>query len=409
MWQESAPLCSGSSISGRSVAGQASSLASPSQGSMTDASPDALSGMQEDQTKLSSEGLTFQAKTALLKERTAMILGMNPRTLRRKRSWNVYVWPKHLHWALVLQPSGEPFTARVVDDFAHSATECYNAEVPSTQFFLVYELLVDEGDLYLMLSVKPDFFPDRPHVQSLGTLGPTSFLSFETRALAVVACYRSYSFIGCNCQHFATDFAQSLGAPIRLQPDDEAYALAAAHSGATVGVVGACIAAAAGAGAAGAPLVSGAVAPSLAPLILTTIAASATAFSLVGGATLLGVAGLYRVLRDGHRQSSCAMQGGVQALVRSASWPSTSSCEGGMAKAFSTQELQAHAASFAFSECLRPLRDVSSNEDRAEDEGEQRQWPSPEPEPEHEPSLRMESSDWPVQRAWWCWWHEEDS
>lgn len=41
-----------------------------------------------------------------------MILGMNPRTLRESLYWNLFMWPKKHHWALVAQPTAE-FQARI--------------------------------------------------------------------------------------------------------------------------------------------------------------------------------------------------------------------------------------------------------------------------------------------------------
>mmetsp|Transcript_53973 Transcript_53973/g.96646 ORF Transcript_53973/g.96646 Transcript_53973/m.96646 type:complete len:354 (+) Transcript_53973:30-1091(+) len=275
IWYDSAPLCSSSSLTW----GSSAQVPASSSGALRVSDPE-----------------NWQVSTDLLKERTAMILGMNPRALRKKLPWNVYMWPKRRHWALVLQPAGEPFAARIVDDFVHNPHHCYSAEVDSNQFFLVYELLLDENDVFLLLSVKPDFEPDRPDVRALGTLKPTTFLELEAHALTVVSCYRGYSFIGCNCQHFATDLATSLGTPTRIRPDDEALALAASDNAATVGVVGACVAVTALAGAAGAPALT------CAPVILTAIAASALSFGLIGVAALMSVAGVYQTFHEWHRR-----------------------------------------------------------------------------------------------------------
>ncbi|CAE8632492.1 unnamed protein product [Polarella glacialis] len=260
----------------------------------------------------------LEAATSILKERAAMILGMNPQVLRQKREWNVFMWPTRRHWALVIQPAGEQFTARIVDDFIHNAQTCFNAEVPSSQFFLVYELLLDQRELFLMLSVKPDFEPERQNVQALGKIGPVTFLQIKTHALAVVGCYRSYSLIGCNCQHFASDLALSLGAPTRIHPDDEAMAQAASDSAVTVGILGASVSVTAAAGAFG----TSAFTFAYAPVVLTAVAVTAGSIGLMGGITLVGAAGAYQILFDWHRDFSWKAEGAVRRLVRSKSFSS---------------------------------------------------------------------------------------
>jgi len=239
-----------------------------------------------------------------------MILGMNPQQLRAPRDWHLYLWPKRHHWVLVAQPAGTSFSARIVDDFVHNAQHCFNTEVPSSRFFLVYELLVEEGGLFLMLSVKPDFDPSTQGVCSLGEVGPMIVEDMQEHALAVVSRYRSYSYIGCNCQHFAIDLAQSLGAPSRMLPEDEATAVAHAASdgAAAFSAAGMAIAATAAVGAGCASAV-GASAPCAAatllgmvPLVLSTVAVTATAVGLGGGLALIGIAGGYKILYDRLRE-----------------------------------------------------------------------------------------------------------
>ncbi|CAK9089152.1 Hypothetical protein (Fragment) [Durusdinium trenchii] len=254
-----------------------------------------------------------QAVTDVLQERTAMIMGMNPKTLRARRKWQMFMWPQKRHWALVLLPFGEPFTARLVDDFVHNAEHCFSAEVPSSRLFLVYEMLLEERDPFIMLSVKPDFKTGRKNVWSLGFTRRMNLLDLQAHALEVAGRYRCYSFIGANCQHFAADLATSLGAS-RVCPDDETVALAATDTALPVGVVGACVAATA-AGAANAPALSWLPA-------LNTVAASASAVGLCGCAALMGVAGLYTVLRDQSRCVCPVVVGGSSArrmLARPAS------------------------------------------------------------------------------------------
>lgn len=37
---------------------------------------------------------------------------MNPKSLRERYHWNLYMWPKKHHWALVVQPDAK-FTVRI--------------------------------------------------------------------------------------------------------------------------------------------------------------------------------------------------------------------------------------------------------------------------------------------------------
>lgn len=234
-----------------------------------------------------------------------MILGMNPKMFRRSHPWAAYLWAKRRHWALVLQPLGEAFDARIVDDFAYTAQECYSAEIPSQKFFLVYEMCLEKGDPFLMLSVKPDFSSAFEPVHFLGRIAPCRLEDLQEHAMHVVGHYRSYSFIGCNCQHFATDLALSLGLRCPYVPDDEAVARAASDAALAVGVAGATVAitTATGAGVFSAMAATGSstVLLSSVPMVLTTVAISAFSFSVLGGAALVGVAGGYRAIYDGLR------------------------------------------------------------------------------------------------------------
>lgn len=65
----------------------------------------------------------------------------------RPQARQMFMWPQKRHWALVLLPFGEPFTARLVDDFVHNAEHCFSAEVPSSRLFLVYEMLLEVGPI----------------------------------------------------------------------------------------------------------------------------------------------------------------------------------------------------------------------------------------------------------------------
>lgn len=240
-----------------------------------------------------------------------MILGMNPRTLRAKREWQVYLWPKKRHWALVLQPVGQPFSARVVDDFLHMPDQIGTFEVASEKLYLVFELLLEggdsgvwaaEGDSYLMLGVKSDFTPARHKVWSLGLVGPMYFEDIVQRAIGVVCRYRGYSLVGCNCQHFASEFAASLGVARSLVPEDEALALQASQTAVAVGASGAIV------------MVSAAAGAGAAPSVLVGVAAGAGAIGLAGGLALVGVASGYRALHDVFREERCECAANGQCL-----------------------------------------------------------------------------------------------
>merc|ERR1719313_109608 len=139
-----------------------------------------------------------------------MILGMNPKTLRERRPWTLFLWKRHRHWALVARPEGSCFRARVSDDFMYRSLHVCNVEIPSSRLCVVFELLVEESSFFLQCSVKSDFETDRPEVEELGLVGPWTFEDLSQRSLVVVQRYRGYSLVGCNCQHFVTDLAAEL-------------------------------------------------------------------------------------------------------------------------------------------------------------------------------------------------------
>jgi len=252
---------------------------------------------------------------SIFEEHNAMILGMNRKALVQKREWCVYLWMQGHHWAVVLQPLGPMFQARVVDDFVHGATTSYSAELPSSRFFLVYELLLDPESFFLMLSAKTDFRPDYKQVECLGKIAPMTFEEISGIAMSVVRSYRGYSIVGSNCQHFAADFALKLSTPRSVVPLDEAMLEQASDGAIMLGVSGAAVASSAFAGAAGASvLVAGAAVPTTsvlaaAPVALSLVAVGAGA---VGGASALMLLTLsisYRVLRDALRD--CEPEGDV--------------------------------------------------------------------------------------------------
>lgn len=243
-----------------------------------------------------------------------MILGMNPRVLRVKRWWSVHLWSSGLHWALVLRPAGDTFTVRIVDDFVHDAAHCFNAEVSSENFYLVYELLVDQGEPFLSVSVKTDFQPERKQVQHLGNTGALTFEDIKEMAAKTVLAYRAYGLVGCNCQHFVTEFAMRLGVPAvyKIVPDDEAVMQAAANGAAIVSAVGITVAATAAAGAAGTgflntmvPSAAFAATPlAAAPPVLFTVAAGAGAVGVLSSFAYIFVGTGYRAIHQHYRESS---------------------------------------------------------------------------------------------------------
>eukprot|EP00930_Biecheleria_cincta_P049736 TRINITY_DN34935_c0_g1_i1.p1 TRINITY_DN34935_c0_g1~~TRINITY_DN34935_c0_g1_i1.p1 ORF type:complete len:382 (+),score=66.30 TRINITY_DN34935_c0_g1_i1:25-1146(+) len=247
--------------------------------------------------------------SGLLQERTAMIVGMNPKMLRRRLPWQMYLWRKGRHWALVIRPFGEQFVARVVDDFVYNAQFCFSSEISSSRLCLVYELLVDQDDLfYLMLSAKPDFCSARSNVQPLGVTLPLSLLDVQAHALTVIMNYKKYSFIGCNCQHFAYDLACNLGASLTVSPEDKAIALAARESAEAVTTVSVAIAGSVSATActlAGiSALTATGTAVGVAPVALALggVAAGASILGLAGSILLHAAASIYDVLHAGSRQ-----------------------------------------------------------------------------------------------------------
>lgn len=243
-------------------------------------------------------GEIMDVRVDMFEERAAMILGMNSDPLRENQSWLAYEWHLGLHWALVLVPVGHHFTARAVDDFVRGAQGCFNIEIPSTRMFLVYELLVDAGRPYLLLTVKPDFDPDRPSAQVVGTFEGMTFEDITDRALTVAHQYRGYSLVGCNCQHFVRDLAEACGMHLVLPPDDEAAADMALDGAAKLGAASCGFAAAAASGAASSSIALGAGS------LYFTAAAAAGLVGVVSALALVGFAAGYRCLYDQFRGAS---------------------------------------------------------------------------------------------------------
>jgi len=236
----------------------------------------------------------------LFKERCAMILGMNPHSLRIRHMWGVYLWVNRRHWAVVLQPLGQNFEARVADDFLHE-TSSVSTTIPSKDLFLVFELLVSsQFDLaYLMLSVKLNFDPMRKTVTFLGCVENATFEEVTAQAHEVIQKYKAYSMIGCNCQHFASDYARALEVPgaLLLVTDDEEWAGSASENANLIGAAGAGTALSAVGCAAGAQVLKTAV-PACAllsptPLCWIIVALGALGTGVVGGAVLDGASKWY--------------------------------------------------------------------------------------------------------------------
>jgi len=236
----------------------------------------------------------------LFKERCAMVLGMNPHSLRMHNTWGVYLWVNRSHWAIVLQPIGQNFEARIADDFLHE-TSSVSTSTPSKNLFLVFELLVSKQcDMaYLMLSVKLNFDPTRGTVTSLGCVEHATFEEVAAQANEVIQSYKEYSVIGCNCQHFAADYARALDVPgaLVLVTEDEQWAGSASENANLIGAAGAGTALSAVGCAAGAQVLKTAV-PACAllaptPLCWIVVALGALGTGVVGGLILEGASQWY--------------------------------------------------------------------------------------------------------------------
>lgn len=230
-----------------------------------------------------------------------MILGMNPKEMRKRRSWCVNLWARGKHWALAIRPEGEAFQVRVVDDFIHEASHAYSSEVASTQFYLVYELLQEWGRPYLMLSAKTDFDADSKALRSLGSVASFSMEDIQVHAIASFKKYHGFNLFGSNTQHFAVGFASSLGAPDveNVVLDDETFTNCASDLAVAVGASGAVVAVTSTAGAAGAATVTTMTQPTTTcvfSIMLKGMAAGATGMGMVGGLSLLGIVAGYKIL-----------------------------------------------------------------------------------------------------------------
>lgn len=177
---------------------------------------------------------------------------------------------------------------------------------PLSVFFLIYEVLLDNGEPRLLVSVKSDFDPAHEMVQRLGVIGPASFEDLQQRALRTSWGSRQYSFFGSGYQHFATEFAACLGASDRVE-------LRPARTVSTTGVVVGMTAAIGSASAAGAALLQ----PSapFAPLVIKSVAVSTTSMGIVVSVSLLGIVVGYYSLQnvsseqpEGNRSDACIQQ-----------------------------------------------------------------------------------------------------
>jgi len=152
----------------------------------------------------------------MFKERAAMVLGMNPRPLQERRPWLLFLWKEERRWAVVMQPSGSPFTACVVDDFLYdSGKRGVSMELPSDHLSFVFELVAEGGweggARLLLLSVKPDFCTLRyPQVTELGPVGPYTFEEVVEHVL--MAAEGCWTFgVASDGSSFAADLADVLG------------------------------------------------------------------------------------------------------------------------------------------------------------------------------------------------------
>lgn len=236
-------------------------------------------------------------------ERSAMILGLNPKALRVSRPWRVYLWRSRHHWAIVVQPEGDSFRARLVDDVLRNPTYARSIEVASGQCFLVFELLTYRGDnlkeeFYLQIGAKPDFETWQKDVTNLGRVGPLDYHQLTNKATSVIQQYRRYGFIGCNCQHFAVEFAQALGVERNLKTEDDVAA-----SNLTEGGIGMATAGMATAGTVGvAAAASVTTGSASAPIVLGLFASGAGVVGIVGAVIVIAASGGYEELKASHRR-----------------------------------------------------------------------------------------------------------
>mmetsp|Transcript_49088 Transcript_49088/g.116849 ORF Transcript_49088/g.116849 Transcript_49088/m.116849 type:complete len:332 (-) Transcript_49088:88-1083(-) len=237
-------------------------------------------------------------RTGLFKERAAMILGLNPKVLRAPMVWNVFLWKQKQHWAVVLQPKDAECEVRLNDDVLHCNTsvEDLQTTVPASSLYLVYELLLDSTDPYLMLGAKLDFCPMKKLALFAGCIGPAFFEELNDRALRVFQCYKGYNIVGCNCQHFAADYIYMLGVPDTIATDDAKYVDVATQGAAVVSAAGASLGLAAVTGAAGASFGTTALVP-----LLAGVAAGAGSAGLVGGLCCLAIGAGYNKLYNSMR------------------------------------------------------------------------------------------------------------
>lgn len=235
-------------------------------------------------------------------ERSTMILGLNPKTLRVSRPWRIFLWRSKKHWAIVLQPEGEAFYARLVDDVLRNPTHTQQIEVASSRLFLVFELLTYRGhnfkeEFYLQVGAKPDFDILHSDVTNLGKVGAHTFQQLVDKAAGVVRQYRRYGVIGCNCQHFVVEFAQALGVERDLKTEDEAAASSLTEGG--IGIATAGTATAGIAGTASALTVS---TGSAAPIMLGLFGLGAGIIGLLGATIVVAASGGYEELKASHRR-----------------------------------------------------------------------------------------------------------
>lgn len=156
------------------------------------------------------------ASVDLLQERASMILGMNPKHLRERRRWLLFLWKKRLRWALVVQPSGSPFTIRVVDDFLYDAQEWVGTmELASEALHLVFELLdnvpTERGDPVVLLSVKPDFRREHPRVKDLGFSEAYTFDELVEYAALAAEGYQNFATAEGAGLAFITELVEGIG------------------------------------------------------------------------------------------------------------------------------------------------------------------------------------------------------
>ncbi|CAE8637145.1 unnamed protein product [Polarella glacialis] len=206
-----------------------------------------LSTSLEDVQEIASYGNLPAAALDQVFEGAQILEALNA-VLKQRLHWYVYLWRSRRHWAVVLRPDLDhedpTLLARVDTDLLRKTSSLRASaaspeepgdeteqnevmvQIPARRLFLTFELLLSSGasqDFFPRLRVYPDFDISNDNVEMCGFSGPQALSELSALAQQVVCRYRMYGLLGCNCQHFASDFLTELrtgaadGSPL---PDD---------------------------------------------------------------------------------------------------------------------------------------------------------------------------------------------